>query len=90
MASLLGRLAKRLFETEYTFKKNGFEKSEQWKAIKVGDIVEYGVTATDGITYRVEEIDAQNLRAKIKCMQEVKHKKAGEYYTVSLKMIRPL
>ncbi|MFN5309921.1 MAG: hypothetical protein ACK5C0_10755 [Candidatus Kapaibacterium sp.] len=90
MASLLGKIAKKLFETEYNFKKNGFEKSDQWKTIKVGDTVEYGVTATDGITYRVEDIDAQNQKARIKCLSNVKHKNTGEYYTVSLKMIRPV
>lgn len=88
MASLLGKIAKKIFETEYIFKKNGFEKSDQWMAIKVGDIVEYGVTATDGITYKVEEIDKQNMRAKVRCLSNVKHKKTGEFYTVPLKMIR--
>jgi hypothetical protein len=83
---------KRFFYTLYrpvNWKRSSHENFEHWKGVSIGDVVEAAVENPGDIRYRVEEINAESLEARV-----VRLDKDGvtplEGYTLSLKMLRPL
>lgn len=59
-------LLRKIFERPYTFKLNGYDRQSAPTDLKTGDKVEYAVTATDGLTYVIEEMYPNSNEAKIR------------------------
>lgn len=64
----------------------GHQPNDRWQAIKAGDVVEYNLRDTNGITYSVEEIFSGTNEAKIRRLNIEKQ----EVYTAPLEMLRSL
>ncbi len=79
----MANLLRKIFERPYTFKKNGYEMQSSLVVLHAGDIVEYAVTATDGLTYTIESVDSASGEATIRS-----NTAKGKRYCVSLVMLR--
>lgn len=83
---------KRFFYTLYRpveWKRSSHENFEHWKGIKAGDVVEAAVEVPGTIRYRVEELNADIMQARVARL-DTDGVTPLEHYTLSLKMIRPL
>ena len=79
---------KNFFAKQYVWKPNGHDTTDQWKSVKTGDIVEFAMTMTEGITYAVESVSTDTMEAKIR--RQTADGSRGETYTVGLVMLRPI
>lgn len=77
-------LLRKIFERPYTFKENGYDRKTAPAGIRVGDAVEYAVTATDGITYSVVELHGESSEATIRSAT------GGKQYRVAAVMLRKI
>jgi hypothetical protein len=71
------------------WKRSSHEAFDQWKPIRVHDVVEAAVEVPNGIRYRVEEINAETLEARVARL-DADGSTPLERYTLALKMLRPL
>ncbi len=74
----------------YPWKRSSHENTDQYMAIKAGDVVECAIEHTDGILYRVESIDLAAGEARIRRLANDGKTDTNEVYTVAPVMLRPL
>lgn len=84
----MANLLRRIFEKPYNWKKNGYDITDQWKTVKLGDTVEFAMTVTEDVQYKVEQIYAETGEAFIRRMSA--DGSTGEAYRVGLVMLRPI
>ncbi len=70
------------------WKRSSHERTDQWKAIRIGDVVEAAVENPSDIRYRVEEIFAEEQKARV--VRLGAKNEELERYTLGLIMLRPL
>lgn len=70
------------------WKRSSHENTDQWKAIRVGDIVEAAVENPSGLRYRVEELIADTNQARV--VRIGANNEEFERYTLAMVMLRPL
>ncbi len=73
---------------KYHWTRQGIERTEQWKGLKSGDIVEYSIQFSDGIRYRIESIDYGAEKARIQRLDEAGQ--GRESYDCAPVMLRPV
>ncbi|TAE28735.1 MAG: hypothetical protein EAZ92_07840 [Candidatus Kapaibacterium sp.] len=70
------------------WKRSSHENTDQWKAIRIGDVIEAAVENPSAIRYRVEEIFAEEQKARV--VRLGAKNEELERYTLGLIMLRPL
>lgn len=73
------------FNRKFDWQRTCFEQTDQWKKLKVGDIVECAVQFNEGIRYKIEHIDQAEQKATIQRIDQG----GNEAYTLALVMLRP-
>lgn len=70
------------------WKRSSHENTDQWKAIRVGDVVEAAVENPSNMRYRVEEILPEGTHARV--VRIGANNEEFERYTLAMVMLRPL
>jgi hypothetical protein len=70
------------------WKRSSHENTDQWKAIRTGDIVEAAIENPGGLRYRVEEVLSDTNEARV--VRLGANNAEHERYTLALVMLRPL
>ena len=88
MAQIMIHLILEKLTKKFEWTRQGIERTDQWKNLSVGDLVEYSIQFSDGIRYRITAINYDTDEAKIQRLDADGN--GHETYDCAPVMLRPV